>query len=500
MVPFTVTLRDSSPEPMHRQLYNELREAVLCGRLPPGSRLPSTRALATELGVSRNTVMGAFDQLLAEGYLEGKVGSGTYVAEKLPEELLQAHASMTRATPQAQPARTVLSARGAVLAKQSPIPPRQYRPPRAFRPGPGAVDQFPARVWMRLLAKRWRGPLREMLSYGSPAGYRPLREAIAAYVRASRAVRCDASQVVVVSGSQQGVDLAARLLLDPGDPVWLEDPGYMGARGALLGAGARLCPVPVDREGLMVEAGIAREPKARMVYVTPSHQFPMGVTMSLARRLALLEWAGRTGAWVIEDDYDSEYRFAGRPIASLQGLDFNGRVIYLGTFSKVLFPSLRLGYLVLPPDLVQPFTAARALSDQHSPLIEQAVLADFINEGHFARHIRRMRALYSHRHAAFVEAAQKELAGVLEVHPQDAGMHLVGWLNEGVDDAAASHAAWEQGVEAPPLSAYALEKQPRGGLLLGYTSMGTREMREGMRRLAAALRDGNASASVARAR
>ena len=472
---------------MHRQLYSELRDAVLTGRLAPGSRLPSTRALASDLGISRNTVMGAFDQLLAEGYLEGKVGSGTYVAEKLPEELLQVH-SRRASAPRAEGARVVLSRRGAVLAASPVIPPRPHRAPRAFRPGPGAHDHFPARDWMRLLARRWRGPLRDLLCYGEPAGYKPLREAIAAYARAARAVRCDASQVVVVSGSQQGLDIVSRLLLDPGDPVWIEDPGYLGARGALRGAGARLVPVPVDAEGLMVSAGLSREPSARMVYVTPSHQFPLGVTMSLARRLALLDWVRRSGAWIVEDDYDSEFRYAGRPIAALQGLDFTGRVIYLGTFSKVLFPSLRLGYLILPPDLVDACTAARALLDHHSPVIDQAVLADFIAEGYFARHVRRMRALYQHRHAIFIEQAREELVGLLEVEPQDAGMHLVGWLPEGVDDRAASLRAAEHGIECPPLSAYALEPLRRGGLLLGYTSTGAKEIREGLRKLAQSLR------------
>jgi GntR family transcriptional regulator/MocR family aminotransferase len=239
---------------------------------------------------------------------------------------------------------------------------------------------------------------------------------------------------------------------------------------------------------MLVQAGIARQPRAKMVYVTPSHQFPLGVTMSLARRLALLEWAGRSGAWIVEDDYDSEFRYSGRPIASLQGLDFTSRVIYVGTFSKILFPSLRLGYLVLPPDLVEPFVAARNLVDRHSPLIDQAVLADFICEGHFARHIRRMRALYAHRRAAFMEAAKNELDGLLEIPPQDNGMHTVGWLPPGVDDAAASRSALQYGVEAPPLSAFATERLPRGGLLLGYTGYGTREIREGVRRLAQALR------------
>ena len=248
MVPFTLTLRDNAREPMHRQLYNELREAVLNGRLPPGSRLPSTRSLATDLGISRNTVMGAFDQLLAEGYLEGKVGSGTYVAEKLPEELLQAHGSAPNLTAQPRPARSVLSQRGAVLASIPLIPPRPHRPPRPFRPGPGAIDQFPSRIWMRLSAKRWRGPLRELLPYGEAAGYRPLREAIAAYVRASRAVRCDPEQVIVVAGSQQAVDLTGRILLDPGDAVWMEDPGWQGgAECVSRRRGDGSVPVPIER-------------------------------------------------------------------------------------------------------------------------------------------------------------------------------------------------------------------------------------------------------------
>jgi GntR family transcriptional regulator / MocR family aminotransferase len=294
--------------------------------------------------------------------------------------------------------------------------------------------------------------------------------------------------VIVVAGSQQALDLTARLLLDEGDAAWIEDPGYLGARGALLGAGASLVPVPVDGEGLDVQAGQARNPEARLIYVSPSHQYPYGVTMSLPRRLALLESASRAGAWVLEDDYDSEYRYAGRPLAALQGLDGEGRVIYLGTFSKVLFPALRLGYMVVPPDLVDGFVAARALVDRHSPTLDQAALADFIADGHFARHIRRMRALYAERQAILVEAATHGLAGVLDVSTAEAGMHLVGWLPPGVDDVEASRQAAAHGVEAPPLSLYSLEPPRHGGLLLGYTAVGEKEIRDGVQRLAKALR------------
>jgi len=294
-------------------------------------------------------------------------------------------------------------------------------------------------------------------------------------------------QVIVVSGSQQALDLAARVLLDPGDRVWVEDPGYMGARGALSGAGARLVPVPVDGEGLGVAVGVAREPDARLACVTPSHQYPLGVTMSLGRRLELLGWANRSGAWVVEDDYDSEYRYTGCPLEALQGLDSEGRVLYIGTFSKVLFPALRLGYLVVPSDLIDAFVSARELTDRHPPTVDQAILAGFIAEGHFMRHLRRMRALYAERQAALIEEAARELPGLLDVNPAAAGMHLVGWLPEGADDREASRRAADLGVEAPPVSLYGSVSGGRGGLMLGYAAVGDREMRGGVRRLASAL-------------
>jgi GntR family transcriptional regulator/MocR family aminotransferase len=323
-----------------------------------------------------------------------------------------------------------------------------------------------------------------LLDYGESAGYRPLREAIAAHVRTARAVRCDAGQVVIVSGTQQAVDLCARLLLDPGDAVWVEDPGHIGTRSALMGAGARVIPVSVDAEGLEVEDGIRRHAAARLCCVTPSHQYPLGATLSLPRRLALLDWARENDARIIEDDYDSEFRYTGRPLGSLQGQDNDGRVIYVGTFSKALFPSLRLGYLVAPPDLVDAFVTARALADGHSPLLTQAVLTDFFTEGHFARHVRRMRAVYAERQDALLRAARRELREELEVAPSATGLHLVGWLPRGVDDRAASAAAAGCGVETPPLSAYRVRPSRRGGLLLGYGGVSPRQIRDGVRALA----------------
>jgi GntR family transcriptional regulator/MocR family aminotransferase len=484
----TAELDRGSRVPLHRQFYEGLREKVLAGRLRAGMRLPSTRALALELGVSRNTVMGAFLQLLAEGYLVGRVGSGTYVADSLPDDLLRVEASEDRGPGRARAGRG-LSARGEVLASTRASTARDRGVPRAFRPGVPALDEFPSRAWGRLAGKVWRSPPRGLLGYGDPAGYRPLREEVAAYLGAARAVRCAWEQVIVVSGSQQALDLAARVLLDPGDAAWVEDPGYAGARGALVAAGARIVPVPVDDEGLRVEDGVERAPDARLAYVSPSHQYPLGATMSLSRRLELLAWASRTGAWVLEDDYDSEYRYTGRPLAALQGLDAEGRVIYLGTFSKVLSPALRLGYLVVPPDLVDPFTAARELADRHSPAVDQAVLARFIAEGHFARHVRRTRVLYAARQAALLEAARLYLSGLLDVRPAEAGMHLVGWLHEGADDREAARRAAAQSVETTALSLYGVEPTQRGGLLLGYAAVGEAEIRTGALCLAAALRD-----------
>jgi GntR family transcriptional regulator/MocR family aminotransferase len=342
--------------------------------------------------------------------------------------------------------------------------------------------------WGQLTARHWGRVSRHLLDYGDPLGFMPLREAIATYLREARAVRCEAGQVMVVSGSQHGLDLATRLLLDPGERAWIEDPGYLGARGALVAAGARVVPVPVDGDGLVVARGMRVAPDARLAYVTPSHQYPLGVTMSLARRLALLQWARTRRAWIVEDDYDSEYRYTGRPLASLQGLDRHGRVIYVGTFSKVLFPALRLGYVVVPPALVDAFAAARGLVDRHPPSVTQAVLAEFIAEGSFARHVRRTRVRYAEQQAALVDAAARKLGGVLEVSPAEAGMHLVGWLPAGADDRGASAAALAAGLEAPPLSSFRLRPARSGGLLLGYAAWPPAELRAAAGMLEAALR------------
>ena len=485
-VSLVLDVEDSSMVPLYTQLYNGLREEILGGRIGAGDRLPSTRDLASGLGISRNTVMNAYAQLQAEGYLESRVGSGTRVSSSLPDDLLQVRLRGAEGG-EPSPGRR-LSQRSTLLYGAPPTVSDYQDRPRAFQPGLPALEEFPSRVWKSLHNKVWRRPPRELLGYGDPAGYRPLRTAISDHLRATRAVRCSWEQVVVVSGSQQALDLSARLLLDPGDAAWVENPGYPGVRAALAGSGARLVPVPVDEEGLDVAAGEAACRRARLACVTPSHQYPLGTTMSLSRRLDLLDWARRSEAWILEDDYDSEYRYSGRPFESLQGLDTEERVVYVGTFSKVLFPALRLGYLVVPQDLVDAFTAARELSDLHSPSVEQAILADFIADGHFGRHVRRMRNLYAGRQETLVESAFRDLAGTLEVRPAESGLHLVGRLPKDADDRAASRLAAGHGIEAIPLSWYADGTPKHKGLMLGYAAVSESEIRGGTRSLATALK------------
>jgi GntR family transcriptional regulator / MocR family aminotransferase len=335
---------------LHRQLYEGIRSAILAGQIIANTRLPSSRTIAHELGISRNTVLNAFEQLLAEGYLEGQPGSGTYVSHVLPDDLLRVPSSPAAQPP--APANRRLSRRGSLLAATPVSVARDQGLPRAFRPGLPAFDTFPFDVWTRLVARHWKQPPPELLSYGEPAGYWPLREAIAAYLHAARGVQCTTDQVIVVAGSQQGLDLAARVLLDPGDHVWIEDPGYVGARGALCSAGAQLVPVPIDQEGLRVAVGIDKCPDARIAYVTSWHQFPLGVTMSLSRRLALLDWARRADAWLLEDDYDSEYRFCLSLLKS-RNLGFQSTGLLLQYLKKNTALLLSVGFPVVTNQDIQ---------------------------------------------------------------------------------------------------------------------------------------------------
>ncbi|MBA2736957.1 MAG: PLP-dependent aminotransferase family protein [Pyrinomonadaceae bacterium] len=481
-----INLNKKSNIPLYRQFYEKIRVAILNRQYSPGYRLPATREAAREFGVSRNTVATAYDQLVAEGYLEARSGSGTYVSEKLPDDLLYAKTFSNRTLTKNNAGRE-LSKRGKLIARTPVNFPFNVKTLRPFAPCLPSAGDFPFQIWAKIISRRLRRPARNLLNYGEAAGYRPLREEIAAYLATARAVKCSAEQVIIVSGAQQAIDLTARILLDRGDKVWTENPGYLGARGAFIAAETQIISVPVDEEGIRIEIGKQIAPDAKLICVTPSHQYPLGVTMSLARRLELLKWANSAGAWILEDDYDSEFRYENRPFASLQGLDNDNRVIYVGTFSKILSPALRIGYLVAPPDLVNAFAAGKALLDRHSSLFEQMILADFFHEGHFARHLRRMRNLYAERRDIFISAVESEANGKLEIAPSAAGLHLVGWLEDSANDLAIVRRASENGVDCEPLSALTVGKNKRPGLVLGYAAFDEKEIKRGVKKLAAIL-------------
>ncbi|HEY0527126.1 MAG TPA: PLP-dependent aminotransferase family protein [Stellaceae bacterium] len=493
----SVAVDPALPVSRQDQIVGQLRAAILGGRLRPGTRLPPSRAWAGELGVARQTVVLAYERLVAEGYLESRVGAGTFVSAVLPETLLTVgppQRAATRAAPAAAApeAGRKLSRRGAALRALRVTPAERRLLPLA--PGVPALDAFPFAHWERLTTRLWKRRPADLLSYADPAGLPALREAIASYLGTARGIECAPEQVLVVAGSQQGIDLAARVLLDPGDAAWVEDPAYVAARGALAASGVRPVPVAVDAEGLDPALGERLAPAARLALVAPSHQYPLGVTMSLRRRLALLDWAERADAWVLEDDYDSEYRYAGRPLRPLHALADRraGRVLYLGTFSKVLAPGLRLGYLVVPPDLAAPFTAARALADRHAPAPTQAVLADFIVEGHLAAHVRRMRLLYAERRDALIRSVREEADGVLSADMPECGMHVAARLLIPCDDRAAYREALARGLQTPPLSAFYADpdeagRQGRRGFLLGFANTPAEAMPDAMRRLRAAV-------------
>jgi GntR family transcriptional regulator/MocR family aminotransferase len=446
----------SADTPYYHQIYQGLRDAILEGRLSRGQRLPSTRSLAGELGISRLPVLTAYDQLLHEGYLVGRAGAGTFVAPSVSRR--QERAS------------TVPDLRSRPLqARQAQSSTRTDRAQSLgpFRVGLPALDQFPQKAWSRLVSRHARQLPAELMAYGGPRGHLPLRAAVAAYLRAARDVRCEPSQVLIVGGSQMALQLCAAVLLGANDVACVENPGYPGAWKALAATGGTIRSVPLDGGGLVVRA-LERRRRARLVYVTPSHQYPLGMAMAASRRLELLEWARRNDAWIVEDDYDSEYRFASRPLGALQGMDGSGRVIYIGTFSKVLFPALRLGYLVVPQPLLARFLDARDALDLFSPTLYQSALTDFIAQGHFARHVRRMRSTYQNRRDALVAAIHRVLGHRLEIVNADAGMHLSTWFQPGIDDVTVVRRAADRGLYPIALSTCFVDSDTRSGLVLGF--------------------------------
>jgi GntR family transcriptional regulator/MocR family aminotransferase len=469
---------------LQRQIYAGLQRAILGGVVGPGTRLPSSRALAEDLGVSRTTTLLALDQLASEGYLTSRPGSGLFVAQELPEDLPRVEISRQRG----QPRPTPLSRRGEALAVPTPAARRvAVGPPRPFRIGVPAVDLFPVELWSQLARRRLRSVTAADLDYGEAAGLRALREAIADHVRVARGTECDADQVFVVAGAQRATEIACHLLLDPGDRAWMEEPGYPGTRKALLSAGARIVPVRVDAEGLDVAAGARLARDARVVCVAPSHQYPLGVPMSLPRRLALLKWARRARAWIVEDDYDSEFRHGARPLPCLQGLDADGRVIYVGSFAKTVFPALRLGFLIVPAGIAERVRSSRRGAELHPSSLEQAVLAEFIRAGHFERHLRRMRRVYRERLFALAHAAERYCGGALRLRPVHTGLHAVADLF-GVDAGGVFEEAMSRGVEVMPLSAYYFGRgRPVNGLVLGFGAVRPDAMLRGMQVLAAAI-------------
>lgn len=454
------------------QLARHLRDAILGGQLAAGERLPSSRRLAAHLAIGRNTVLAAYDQLLAEGFVAARAGSGTVVAPLPPP-----------APPEAPAARPLSKRVALLMAVETP---RGRGWGETLAPGVPDLSAFPWPEWSRLLARRWRRPARDLLVPDNAAGHPGLRAAIADWLGRSRAVRCTADQVMIVSGSQQALDLAARVLLDPGDTVLTEDPCYPGLRGVLRAAGAQVAAVAVDGDGFDVAAAERAWPEARLAWVTPSHQYPSGVTMAPARRLALVEWARRHQGWIVEDDYDADFRHAGPPLAALQGLDRDHRTIHLGTFSKSMFPGLRLGWLVLPADLVAPFVTARRLADMAPPSLTQAAMADFMAEGLFARHLKRMRALYAARQAVFLRACQTHLSRFGTVQAGDAGLHSVLWLHDGLDDRTLAAKALAAGFQCPALTDYRAHPGP-AGLVLGWGNVPDARMEAVVGKLAAAL-------------
>jgi GntR family transcriptional regulator/MocR family aminotransferase len=464
-------LGDGASGPMNKRLYQGIREAILDGAIAADSRLPATRDLAAELGIARNTVVHVYSQLLAEGYTRSRQGNGTFVNASVPDSYL-ASGRRRRQSPPAAP-RPVLSARGAAIVDGASASPYQWG---AFMPGVPDLAEFPHKKFGRIMSGLWRNPTPDLLTYSYGGGLPALREALAQHLALTRSIDCDPEQILITEGLHQAIDLTTRILGEAGETAWVEDPGYWGARTVLQANGLRTLHLPVDEEGMRLPESPVEPP--RFIFVTPSHQYPLGPVMSLARRRQLLAVARASGSWIIEDDYDSEFRFSGRPIASLLGLEPDAPVIYMGTFSKTLYPGLRVGYLVLPKALTAAFQAAHAELYREGHLMTHAALATFIADGHYAAHIRRMRMLYGRRRAMLVNLIERRLGPQwLHRDASMAGLHLVLTLPPDMDDRRVVEVAHGKGVLTRALSRYYVNDEARRpGLLLGYACVPDHEI------------------------
>ncbi len=469
--------------PLYQQVYEQFRQMILTGRLRPRDRLPSTRILAEDLGVSRTIITQGFEQLILEGYIVGKTGSGTYVSDVLPDNLISPKATNTRN-------KEVVAVRGPATPTKLFIPEElllgnsSKENVAPFQTGLAALDLFPYQVWYEVSKKVFRNLKNYPLGYEESIGYKPLRNEIAKYLRISRAVKCEAEQIIIVNGSQQGLNLIVQCLLKKGDTVWMEDPGYHGMKFVCSNMDVSICPLPVESDGININIGITKCPNAKLAYITPSHQFPTGATLSLKKRLQLLEWASRNHMWILEDDYDSEFRYEGRPLASLQGMDNNGVVIYSGTFSKVMFPGLRLAYIVLPTiEMVTEFKKMKGMMDRQSPILDQIILHKFLEEGHFLRHIRKMRLIYSERRKILVKLIEENLGDYLTIEPTSAGMNLTVWLSKKIDVEKLKEEIGKEGLIVPFTTGYAVGFVEKQGINIGFTAFSKYRLKTGIQKL-----------------
>jgi GntR family transcriptional regulator/MocR family aminotransferase len=481
--------------PLFEQLYDSIRSAILEGNLAASSRLPSSRDMVQQLGVSRTTVVSAIDRLIAEGYLQTVLGSGTFVSAEIPDDCPFVNTDpVADHLPNEQTvgsAKSYLSREGARHERQVSRVPGYLGSLKPFRPGVPALDKFPINVWAQIVRRTWKSIAGKDLSYGEPAGYFPLREAIAEYLRAHRGVRCTSDQVMIVSGTQQAVDMVSRLCVDPGDTVLFENPGYACARDVFATNGAKVVPMSIDNHGAMVNKATTKFPNSRLAYVTPSHQYPLGVTLPIERRMELIRWAGRTGGLILEDDYDSEYRYAQKPIPAMQGLDSACRTLYVGSFSKVIFPALSLAYVIVPEQMFPVFENAIYLNSRPVSLVDQYVLTDFIREGHFGRHLRRMRKTHAIRRETFVTEVARHASDTLEILGSEAGLHCSAILRNGLSDEVAAQKLEEARIIARPLSSYYMDGTPKSdrvnGLVFGFACATPRQIATCMKKAASIL-------------